>query len=271
MGTTWKYCVSRLPSQSLQNPHIVQVTSAAVQKEIIVNVMTNLDEYSANTTLSSPIIVYANVMLDNAPIVNAKVFCQIQYMNQSGALQHQQQPLQLADTGNGDPDTERQDGIYSKYLTWLPGPGRYTISLHVTSEEDDQAFVYAFSDGSNMTAYTKKLGHFKRIVKGHSFRIDGTIKTASDALPPARILDLSVDVLTSSQQLEFHWTAPGDDYDEGKPSSYQLFESKDSDNFYRMNKSSAVLVESFSGVHQAGGEGQPHHLHCLDFFRRDLQ
>ena len=40
---------------------------------------------------------------------------------------------------------------------------------------------------------------------------------ASSMMPPARILDLDVEVLTDSRQLEFSWTAPGEDFDQGEP------------------------------------------------------
>ena len=39
---------------------------------------------------------------------------------------------------------------------------------------------------------------------------------ASSMMPPARILDLDVKVLTDSRQLEFSWTAPGEDFDQGE-------------------------------------------------------
>ena len=247
IGMTWKYRISRLPSQSMQNQHIVQVTSGTDKRDIGVNIWTNIDSYL--TSYTTPIILYANVRLGSVPVLNAKVLCEIQYLDKSGSTQHH--TVQLKDRGNGDPDIEGNDGIYSKYLTWIPGPGHYSVSVQVVSEKEDQAFVFDMS--SNTTMGKEELGHFSRIVKGNLMKIDKMNKTVSDILPPARILDLSVEVLTSSQQLEFRWTAPGDDFDEGKPSSYQLFESKDSKKFYKMNKSSVILVESFSGVQKAGG------------------
>ena len=42
---------------------------------------------------------------------------------------------------------------------------------------------------------------------------------ASSMMPPARILDLDVEVLTDSRQLEFSWTAPGEDFDQGERAS----------------------------------------------------
>ena len=199
-------------------------------------------------------------------MLNAKVSCQVQYLGRSGSIQYH--TLQLKDSGNGDPDIEGNDGIYSKYLTWQPGPGHYSVTLQVLSEKDDQAFVFDMSSGSNTTMDREELGHFSRIVKGNLIKIDNMNKTAQDILPPARILDLSVEVHTSSQQLEFRWTAPGDDYDEGKPSSYQLFESRDSKKFYNMNKSSVILVESFSGVQKAGGAES--HKVSVQLFNQNL-
>ena len=41
-----------------------------------------------------------------------------------------------------------------------------------------------------------------------------------------RILDLSVNAITKTEELEFTWTIPGEDFDIGKPTSYQLFYAK---------------------------------------------
>ena len=41
-----------------------------------------------------------------------------------------------------------------------------------------------------------------------------------------RILDLSVTAITKTEELEFTWTSPGEDFDIGKPTSYQLFYAK---------------------------------------------
>ena len=41
-----------------------------------------------------------------------------------------------------------------------------------------------------------------------------------------RILDLSVNAITKTEELEFTWTSPGQDFDIGKPTSYQLFYAK---------------------------------------------
>ena len=83
--------------------------------------------------------------------------------------------------------------------------------------------------GAGMVIRNQKLGTFTRIVKGDSFRIDSISNTGSSgskgvsgaladvvaAFPPSRVLDFHVNALTNTQQLEFEWTAPGEDFDKG--------------------------------------------------------
>jgi hypothetical protein len=61
----------------------------------------------------------------------------------------------------------------------------------------------------------QKLGTFQRILRGDSFRIH-SIQFSPGSMPPARILDLAVSVHRETHELEFSWTAPGDDYDHGQ-------------------------------------------------------
>lgn len=59
----------------------------------------------------------------------------------------------------------------------------------------------------------QKLGSFQRILRGESFRIHSIQGVSS--MPPARVLDMAVTVHRDTHELEFTWTAPGDDYDKG--------------------------------------------------------
>jgi len=81
------------------------------------------------------------------------------------------------------------------------------------------------------TLTNEMTGAFTRIVRGDSFRLElargggsgGSTALAaakglptSASLPPARILDLNVEVRTATQELDFSWTAPGEDFDSGE-------------------------------------------------------
>ena len=61
----------------------------------------------------------------------------------------------------------------------------------------------------------KKLGTFQRISHGDSFRISILNEIRPAQIPPSRILDLRLEVDTGAQEIEFSWTAPGADFDQG--------------------------------------------------------
>ena len=253
----WSYSLERLPSETMMNSHIVTVLSYPRDPKETINVRfwTNLDEHAVSLSASTPVIMYAEVTVNYAPVVDASVIVELQAINQSGYLT----PLiyiPLLDNGNGDPDLFSQDGIYSRYLTQVPSEGRYTITLRV-NDNYGKAFAPLKSYGDNSRSccqdqYQKvsnqKLGAFTRIHWGDSFRIHNMEK---GSMPPSRILNLAVTMLPKTDELEFTWISPGDDFDYGKPTSYQLYLATDSSKFYDNIKKTS-LVESFSAVKPAG-------------------
>ena len=259
IGMNWTYSLERLPAHDSSNQHTVQVVSGPrdTKETMMIRFWTNLESHAVEVSAATPIIIYAEVKLGHAPIVDASVTAEILAINQSGfttPLYH----IPLFDNGNGDPDLQAQDGIYSRYLTDFPGgEGRYTVKIKI---HDNYGKAFApmktygdmsracCQDKSYMKISNQKLGSFTRIMKGDSFRIHSISK---GSLPPSRIMSLTVDVLTASQQLEFKWTSPGDDFDAGKPTSYQLFYSDHPGNFYT-GRSKARLIESFSASKPAG-------------------
>ena len=261
IGMNWTYSLERLPAEDNSNQHTVQVVSGPRddKEEVQVRFWTNLEQHAVEVSAKSPVIIYAEVKLGQSPVVEAGVVAEILAINQSGFLTPLHQ-IPLYDNGNGDPDLTAQDGIYSRYLTDFPGgEGRYTVNIKL---DDNYGKAFApmktYGDSSRAQAccqdksYLKisnqKLGSFSRVKKGDSFRIHSISK---GSLPPSRIMNLAVDVLTASQQLEFSWTSPGDDFDSGKPTSYQLFYSEHPGNFYS-TRSKARLIESFSASKTAG-------------------
>ena len=254
----WTYSLERLPSPNSLNRHTVQVVSGPRDpaEQLLVRFWTNLEKHAVEVSAERPVRLYCELKLGQAPVVAAGVTAEIKSINQSGFL-NPPTTVRLLDNGNGDPDLAAQDGIYSRYLTQFPGgEGRYTVNLRL---DDNHGKAWAplpsqadLSRSCCQDAVVKisnqKLGAFTRIVRGDSFRIH-SINPGSP--PPSRIMSLSVDVLTAAQQLEFSWTSPGEDFDSGKPTSYQLFFSDDKTNFYSKS-SKKRLVESFSAAKSAG-------------------
>ena len=255
----WTYSLERLPSSDSTNQHSVQVVSGPREhnQDITVRFWTNLESHAVEVSAEHPVIIFTEIKLGQAPVVDASVTAEIVAINQSGFLAPLHQ-IPLYDNGNGDPDLSAQDGIYSRYITEFPGgEGRYTVNIKI-NDNYGKAFapMKTYGDMSRsccqdktfMKISNQKLGSFSRIMKGDSFRIHSIEK---GNLPPSRIMNLAVNVLTADQQLEFSWTSPGDDFDFGKPTSYQLFYSDHPGNFYN-SRSEAELKESFSASKFAG-------------------
>ena len=255
----WTYSLERLPSSNNINQHTVQVVSGprVRDEDIVVRFWTNLETHAVEVSADNPVMIFTELKLGQAPIVEASVTAEILAINQSGFLAPLHQ-IPLYDNGNGDPDLSAQDGIYSRYLTDFPGgEGRYTVNIKI---HDNYGKAFApmktygdmsrscCQDKSFLKISNQKLGSFSRKMKGDSFRIHSIEK---GSLPPSRIMNLAVNVLTADQQLEFSWTSPGDDFDSGKPTSYQLFYSDQPGDFYN-SRIRPELKESFSASKFAG-------------------
>ena len=200
-----------------------------------------------------PLILYVGVWLGAQPVRGARVMCEVVGRDPRG-LPLPTTTLHLRDGGAGDPDMMEGDGVYSKYFSQLQSAGRYSLQVTVSSDQDSPAHVLGDRAARGEPQH-KTLGTFTRLLQGGSFHVTAFPADWSVArLPPCRILDLSVSVVTASQQLEFRWSAPGADYDEGRPTSYQLYQTGDANQFSAAPlPASALLVESFSAVRAAGG------------------
>ena len=249
-GLAWRYSLDRLPSPRRRNSHIVQVTSQAPsdQEELEVKVTTNLVGHRVDVNLEQPLILFVEVRQAGQAVSGARVLCDLQLAEGEAGRAGTTFTLELWDNGAGDPDMVAGDGVYSKYMSRLAGPGLYRLRVQVLSNQDFPAMVKT-RDSFEGTS----LGPFTRIVKGNSFRVSSIAPHYRARVPPSRILDLSVSVVSSSQQLEFEWSAPGSDYDEGRPTSYLLYQSTDPALYTGTALPPSLLVESFSGVRGAGG------------------
>ena len=252
----WSYSISRLSSPAQSNTHIVRVTAGnSPGHQISVDVWTRAVQRGEHVRAT---ILYARVLYRGQPVVNTTVVCS------SGSGYS----LQLLDTGAGDPDTVMGDGVYSRYLQYLL-PGAHSLSCTVYGQH---SFVRERpGDKEEVTRLTQ----FTRTMC--CVPVTLTAAEVSVSAPPARILDLSVSVVTSSQQLQLAWTAPGDDYDWGKLASYQLFTSPDPQTYTRPlasnltsrgHHNSAVLVQSFSAGQQAGH--REHHIVRINMFDQEM-
>ena len=268
LGLTWQYRVERLATAGAGNRHVVQVTSRARpgHRRLAVQVSTSAGGRGVLPG-GAPLIVYVGVRLGGRAVRGARVTCVVEGRGRGG-LPLPPTTLQLRDSGAGDPDTTAGDGVYSKYFAALASAGRYSLRVTVEGEGAAHTLGHLAANGSRSR---QELGRFTRIVDGDSFLVtDFPADWSAAAIPPCRVVDLGVQVVTSSQQLELSWTAPGADYDEGRPTSYQLYQATSpsqlgakplpsttpplpSSPLPSSPLPSALLLESFSAVRPAGG------------------
>ena len=165
------------------------------------------------------------VKLNSVPVVEAHVHLKIKVTQHHQSKSTEELTMQLFDNGNGDPDIQSNDGIYSRYFTnFEAGEGRYDIEIFVDNIEGK---AYTFQNSIRM-----KLSSFQRIIKGDSLRI---MNLNTDNFSPARILDLNAVVNTKESRVELSWTAPGNILDYGKVFKYKVFTSELSESFYKRN------------------------------------
>ena len=253
IGQQWNYRLERLANRELRNKHVIQVTSSAQpgQSEVSIQLMTNKDGFDIQVRPDEPLILYAKIMLGcGTPVIGAEVEALIQGTNKAG-FPMPEIKIHLLDSGTGDPDMFQKDGIYSRYINNILEEGRYNVELRVTA---------------NNTLDNN--GYFSRIQRGFAFRVMSLKRGSKDNFPPSRILDLTARRLEDSGEIKFAWTAPGDDYDTGRPTSYQIHSSADPSTFYRPSGNSLQLVDRFEGSVPAG-VGQTHNIN-LTLFDKSL-
>lgn len=150
-----------------------------------------------------------------------------------------------------DPDITRGDGVYSRYLPYLPGyPGRYLLTVD-TDHNSGLAKVaksppvrHKRPPSLLSSYYHHQHGHDtwsgeqtccgSVVPHVHSRRTPpflrhvtwGVVEVASpppyrDDIPPSRILDLRVEVNDTVHDILLRWTAPGDDWDVGRAHHYE--------------------------------------------------
>ena len=141
------------------------------------------------------------------------------------------------------------DGIYSRYVTYYPAPGRYSFTVSA-NDNNDKAYTiqmgrggrsmptkppkpnFSVCCGSNIHVprdlrSTPPTGRFTRTAVNtptiHLLNVPSLVD--EDKMPPAKIGDLRINVNSDQSELEAHWTAPGGNFDSGFVSGYNFVQS----------------------------------------------
>ncbi|XP_068219578.1 calcium-activated chloride channel regulator 1-like isoform X2 [Palaemon carinicauda] len=253
----WRYKVENR-ADSHQALHIQVTSHPNLSSDVVVRVWTNQDTIiNIDEEQQNPIILYAEVKIGGAAIMNAGVMATLQRLgtNETGGT-FSPVRVPLLDLGTGEPDITRGDGVYSRYAPPLEGPARYSLLLSVDAEKGVLALAQAhsrdhdlrhhrhtlakelvygeYTDGHGWItpsccgsvvpfAHTRQSPPFTRQITGPTLDIRQGHLLHRDRVPPARIVDLVAWVNTSSGGVVLDWTAVGEDRDWGRAQSYEGF------------------------------------------------
>ncbi|XP_028643987.1 calcium-activated chloride channel regulator 1 [Grammomys surdaster] len=223
----WKYSI-QASSQTITLTVTSRAASATLPPITVTPVV------NKNTgKFPSPVTVYANIHQGASPILRASVTALIESVNGKTVT------LELLDNGAGA-DATKNDGVYSRFFTAYDANGRYSIKIWalggVTADRQRAApqkngVMYIdgwIEDGEikmnpprteTSTVQEKQLC-FSRTSSGGSF-VATNVPAAPipDLFPPCQITDLKASI-QGQNLVNLTWTAPGDDYDHGRASSY---------------------------------------------------
>lgn len=94
--------------------------------------------------MGSPLILLAEVKRGEIPVLGAKV--EVIVTKTNGTVMYSER-FELLDTGSGDPDITKGDGVYTRYFSPASGgPGIYMFEAVVT---DNGNTAYSSQDPSN--------------------------------------------------------------------------------------------------------------------------
>ncbi|KAM9685251.1 calcium-activated chloride channel regulator 2-like [Trichechus inunguis] len=204
-----------------------------------------------NTHFPHPVMIYANVRKGFYPIVNATVTATIEPETGDPVA------LKLFDDGAGA-DVIKNDGIYSRYFFSFAVSGRYNLKVHVHWSPSISSLAhsipgshatyvpgYIANGNIQMNAPRKSMVRseeeqkwgFSRVSLGGSFSVLGVpAGPHPDMFPPCKIIDL--EAIKLEDEVTLSWTAPGEDFDQGQATSYEI----------RMSKSLQNIQDDFNNT-----------------------
>ncbi|XP_053325157.1 calcium-activated chloride channel regulator 1-like [Spea bombifrons] len=261
---TWTYrIINTLNSSQIVG---ILVTSVAASEKIppVVSAHTN----TKKVTSPEPMIIFAEVRQGFSAILGVNVTAIIEPDFGDPMI------VTLADDGAGA-DAVKGDGIYSRYVFSFNHSGRHSLKLHaewnstasLTSLQNSQAmYVPGYIENGTIRMNPPKpiaggesqlsIQTFSRIVFVGSFKVANVSKdTIADVFPPCRIIDLEAKM--ESDNVVLSWTAPGDNFDQGAASMYEI----------RMSDSPWHLREDFDSATLINTSAlKPQHAGCKENF-----
>uniref|UniRef100_A0A8C7B215 Chloride channel accessory 4 n=1 Tax=Neovison vison TaxID=452646 RepID=A0A8C7B215_NEOVI len=221
----------------LSIPGIAEVSTITVNSQaanssvppVTVNAKMNKDTNS----FPSPVIVYAEVLQGNVPVLGANVTASIESNNGKTEV------LELLDNGAGNSQffmNKSNYGVFSRYFIAYSENGRYNFKVwaHRGTNVTAQYLRHPLTRAAHKPGWVvdgkiegnpprveidedtqTAVESFTRTASGGAFVIANVSKLPlPDLYPPSQIMD--VEATFEGDEISLTWTAPGDNFDVGK-------------------------------------------------------
>ncbi|XP_050298219.1 calcium-activated chloride channel regulator 4-like [Anthonomus grandis grandis] len=207
---TWTYNVEPYPGNP--QPHYLQVMATPNSAYVPV-VRTSFRMHKLNAGLY---VLLAEAKYGDLPILGAKVEVTLTKLGVNDTTP-QKSIVYLLDSGSGDPDITKGDGVYTRYFS-PEEAGLYTFEALV-SNNDNTAYIWSSSKhnedkpccGSSIKINgAKQISPFQRALPKQTLVISqNDIKEQlENPIQVGRIGDLRVEVYTDDMKAKLTWTAP---------------------------------------------------------------
>jgi calcium-activated chloride channel regulator 3/4 len=258
---TWTYSIDRHPGS--QQPHFIVVTATPQSYEqkdapVTSRLFTNSKEMRLDAQ-SGPLALYVEVKQGDWPILSAKVEVKVSKVGNNSGVPYEDK-IELLDTGSGDPDITRGDGVYSRYFIGHASGGAGTYRFEVQVDDNgNTAYTWQttrdslgrrsvidpeemYPSGQLLSVNSAsgrccgsaiwpqavhQLAPFQRQLPPLDIEVAaGAAERVEQILPPARINDLRVLPQSNGEiRTRLLWTAPGANGDVGSGNLQVLFAS----------------------------------------------
>ena len=226
----WRYRVSFYGSAPADGRMILECWGSGGSGNLNLRPWTKVDP-------EGPVYIYAKLDQAGLPVVNARLMAVIEKIGSPSSTTR----VELFDSGSGYPDITRGDGVYSGYFTQFSDqPGYY--SVRVEAINNSTAGVINTRKLENVTDSTCcgsslptqpliPLESFRRFSTAPSFHLNSVAELyissgevqLRDTIPPNRITDFKLaNYFNNSLFVTLAWTAPGNDYTEGRAFRYEI-------------------------------------------------
>ncbi|CAH1107269.1 unnamed protein product [Psylliodes chrysocephalus] len=205
---TWTYIIEPYPGNP--QPHFIQVMATP---RSLFSPVVRVDFKMHRNIPGGPLLLLAELKYGDLPILGAKVDVTVTKPGTNGSLPLRSK-IELLDTGSGDPDVTKGDGIYTRYFSaseW--GPGLYNFEIKA-SDNGNSWFSTSKREGepccgsSISSNAVQPLAPFQRSLAKQTIIITAEDIATANQVIAGRIGDVKVQILPEDLKARLSWTSP---------------------------------------------------------------